>query len=115
MNNVDLKLVKSDTKNYTITVTDCDGVAVDISGWSLYFTVKNNYEDLDANAIITKNVVFPSNASSIAGIGYLPLTTTDTDVALGNYKYDMKLIDGVTSRRTFSRGKYNIIPTARLS
>ena len=43
------------------------------------------------------------------------LTSTDTDVALGNYKYDMKLIDGVTSRETFLRGKYNIIPSARLS
>ena len=114
MNNVDLALVKSDSKTYTLTIKN-DGVAVDISGWSLYFTVKNSFEDLDVNAIITKNVIFPANASSIAGIGYLSLTKTDTDVALGNYKYDMKLIDNSTSRQTFLRGKYNIIPTARLS
>ena len=113
MNNVDLALVKSDTKTYTLTIKN-DGVAVDISGWSLYFTVKDDYEDLDADAIITKNVVFPANASSIAGIGYLPLTSIDTDVALGNYKYDMKLIDN-DSQETFMRGKYNIVPTARLS
>jgi len=114
MKTVDLQLVKKDTKTYTVTITN-GGVAVDISGWSLYFTVKSNYEDIDADAIITKNIVFPANASSVAGIGYLPLTMDDTDVALGNYKYDMKLIDGTTSRETFLRGKYNIIPSARLS
>ena len=114
MNNVDLALVKSDSKTYTLTIKD-DGVAVDISGWSLYFTVKANYEDADVDAIITKNVIFPANASSVAGVGYLLLTEDDTDVALGNYKYDMKLISSETSRETFLRGKYNIIPTARLS
>ena len=114
MSNSDLILVKKDSKTYTFTITDSDGVAVDISGWSVYFTVKESLEDTDVNAIISKNVVFPSDATSVAGIGYLPLTSTETDVALGNFYYDMKLVDG-DSRETFLRGKYNIIPTARLS
>ena len=114
MNNVDLQLVRSDSKTYTINVTN-NGVAQDISGWSLYFTVKNDYEDADVDAIISVDVTFPSNASSVAGVGYLPITSDDSDVALGNYKYDMKLISNVSTKQTFARGKYNIIPTARLS
>jgi len=113
MRTVDLLAVKKDSKTYTLTITD-EGVAVDISGWSVYFTVKSSYEDADASAIITKNVTFPSNASSVAGIGYLPLSSTDTNVALGNYYYDIKLINGA-DRSTFLRGKYNIIPTARIA
>ena len=114
MSNLDLILIKKDSKTYTFTITDSDGVAVDISGWSVYFTVKESLEDTDVNAIISKNVVFPSDATSVAGIGYLPLTSVETDVVLGNFYYDMKLVDG-DSRETFLRGKYNIIPTARLS
>ena len=84
MRNLDLQLIYKDTKTYTVNITK-NGVGEDISGWSLYFTVKRSLEDIDGNAIISKDVVFPSNAESEAGIGYLPLTSTDSDVELGNF------------------------------
>jgi len=112
MQKIDLQLVKKDTKTYTINIDD-NGTPVDISGWSIYFTVKRSYEDTDEEAIISKSTVFPSNANSVAGIGYLSLTSDDTDVELGNFYYDMKFVD-TSYRETFLRGKFNIIPSIRL-
>ena len=113
MKNIDLEIVKKDSITKEIRITR-NGVAEDISGWYIYFTVKADFNNLDASAIISKTIQFPSNAESIAGIGYLPLTTSDTDKTIGDYFYDMKLVDG-TYRETFLRGRFNILPTARLA
>ena len=112
MPNIDLQLVKKDTKSYKFTVKR-NGVAVDVSGYSVYFTVKESFEDEDVDAIISKNTVFPTDANSEAGIGYLELTSEETDVDIGKYYYDMKFVD-TGYRETFLRGKYNIIPSIRL-
>lgn len=112
MKELNIQLVKKDTKTYTIRLTK-NGMAENISGWTLYFTVKADFNDADSAAIISKNTIFPSNAESIAGIGYLSLTSAETDVAIGEYFYDMKFVD-VNYRETFLRGQINIIPSVRV-
>jgi hypothetical protein len=111
MKETNLEIVARDTKNYTVRLTQ-NGVAVDISGWSIYFTVKTNFNDLDASAVLSKNILIPSNAESQAGIAYLPLTSAETNLAIGTYYYDIKLID-TGYRVTFSSGKLNIMPSIR--
>jgi hypothetical protein len=111
MRNINLQVVKKDMKTWKIVIKK-NKIPVDISGWSLYFTCKTDFNDADSAAIITKNVTFPSNAESQAGIGYLSLTSTDTDVTIGEYFYDIKLIDTLY-RETFMRGKLNILFTVR--
>jgi hypothetical protein len=113
MKSLNLQLVKKDTKTWKLVLTR-NGSPEDISGWSLYFTAKTNFNDLDNAAIITKNVTFPNNAESQAGIGYLSLTSIDTDVAVGESYYDFKLID-TGYRETFLSGKLNIVRTIRLT
>jgi hypothetical protein len=112
MKTLNLQIVKKDTKTFTIRLSR-SGVAVDISGWYLYFTVKSDFNDLDASAVISKNTLFPTNAESQAGIGYLELSSTETNIAAGFYYYDMKLID-TNYRETFISGKLNVIPSIRL-
>ena len=111
MKSINLQLVKKDTKVWKFVIKK-NNLPEDISGWTLYFTVKNDFNDEDSAAIITKNVTFPSNAESQAGIGYLPLTSTDTNVEIGERYYDMKFID-TGYRETFLRGKVNILFTIR--
>jgi len=113
MQNTHLNLVQKDTKIYTFTIKN-SGVAVDISGWSVYFTVKSNLEDLDADALILKSYVFPTDATSALGIGYLALTSSDTNVDACVAYYDMKFAD-TGYRNTFVRGKINILPSARIA
>lgn len=111
MKQLTLNLVKKDTKQYTFKLTR-NGVAEDISGWQLYYTVKVDFNDVDLSAKILKNVTFPNNAESQAGIGYLNLTSTETDIPVGEYFYDFKFID-TNYRETFLRGKLEVIPTIR--
>ena len=115
-NLVDLEVVKNDTKTWKLTVTDADGTAIDISGYLVFFTVKQNLSDEDVNAIIKQNVVCPSDADSIAGICRIALTSTDTNVAIGTYYYDIKMQKNsggtIVWRKTIATGKFRVNLTA---
>jgi len=113
MKELNLQLVKKDTKTYEFRLVRND-IPVNISGWYVYFTVKRDWNDLDSSAIISKTVQFPNNSESISGIGYLSLSTSDTNVDIGDYYYDMKFVD-TGMRETFLRGKMVIIPSIRLA
>ena len=78
----------------TLTVTDSDGNAYDLTGITVFFTVKNktDHEDDDAAAVITKDITVHTDAAG--GITTLALTAVDTDVNLGDYKYDIRLYSG---------------------
>jgi hypothetical protein len=113
MKEINLQVVSKDTKTYTIRLKR-NGVAVDISGWTLTFTAKVDFNNLDAAAVINKTIIFPTNAESASGIGYLELSSAETTLATGEYFYDGKLID-LDTRCTFLRGKLIIVPSIRLA
>ena len=113
MKQTNLEIVRKDSKTYVLLVKR-NGVAEDISGWVLTFYVKTDFNDLDAAALIAKSITFPSNTDSQNGIGYLALTSTDTNIALGEFYYDAKLIDG-TNRETFLQGMLQIVQTIKAS
>jgi hypothetical protein len=113
MKELNLQLVKKDSKTYEFRLVR-NNAPVNISGWYVYFTVKADWNDADSSALISKSYQFPSNSESIGGIGYLSLTTTDTNITIGEYVYDFKFVD-TNYRETFQRGHLNIIPSARIS
>jgi hypothetical protein len=112
MKEINLQIVSKDTKTYTVRLKR-NGIAVNISGWTLTFTAKVDFNNLDAAAVINKTIIFPTNAESVSGIGYLPLTSAETNLTVGEYFYDMKFID-TGYRETFVRGKLMILPSIRL-
>lgn len=87
-----ITVFRGEDKSIMLTFTDADGVAINITGYTIFFTVKANINDADADALISKNITSHSNPSG--GITYLTLTDADTDVAVGQYPYDFKLKDG---------------------
>jgi|WetSurMetagenome_2_1015567.scaffolds.fasta_scaffold1204740_2 hypothetical protein len=111
---LNLQLVKKDTQTYILNVTREDGTVADISGWIVEFTIKNDFNDLDINAKLIKSFTMPNNVESQAGIGYLELTSAETDIDLGEYYYDMKFI-ATGYRETFLRGKLVVVPTIRIA
>ena len=44
----EISITKANDQSLTITITDKNGVAVDLTGGTLFFTVKNALEDADA-------------------------------------------------------------------
>jgi hypothetical protein len=83
---------RGQTYSGTITITQ-DGAAKDITGYTIFFTVKKNTNDLDDTdddkALISKNITSHTNAAG--GISLLSLTTSDTSINPGTYFYDIKL------------------------
>lgn len=66
-------------------------IVYDLTGKTIFFTVKNfddNGSD-DTNAVISKTIT--SHTNPLAGTSALSLTTTDTNVAAGDYKADFRV------------------------
>lgn len=69
------------------------GVAEDITGDTLTFTIKRSNDDLDADAVLQNSETAPANASSVAGIGFIgaPIAKTVL-VDPATYKYDVQRV-----------------------
>jgi len=79
-----LEITRKSTKTYKLIFTK-DGLSIDITGWTIYFTVKESMDDTDENAKIAKTIT--SHANALSGIALIELTTSDTDITKGNYWY----------------------------
>jgi hypothetical protein len=83
-------IIRGDDKFYILTFTDDDtGDPIDITGWTVKFTVKEDLDDTDANAIIKKEVTSHFDAAN--GKTKVQLTHDDTDQAIRNYYYDIQV------------------------
>ena len=85
--NIQLQVKRGDSKSYALKFRTTDGVYVDITGWIIFFTVKENACQVDDDAIIQKDVIVHSNPTE--GETNIELTPTDTDHT-GNYVFDIQ-------------------------
>lgn len=107
-NNLDssqIEIIRGDTPTLTIVFKDNLGVPIDISNYTVFFTVKTIYDDdsTDADALIAKTI--SSHTDSTNGITAISLTSADTDLDAGDYYYDFQIKNGSTILST----KYGII------
>ena len=87
-----------------------------VTGDQLYFTVKTKPDDnsSDTTALIKKNWTVGTDASyDDDGYLNLNLAETDTNVAAGEYVYDIKLKNASVAE-TLVFGPLNILPVATL-
>ena len=88
MDTKNLSCVRNDNKTWLLTFKDENGTAVDITGWTVFFTCKNSREDVDADALISYDIT--SHTDPTNGQTKIELTTTDT-ARLGSYPYDIQI------------------------
>jgi hypothetical protein len=108
-----LKIERLRTASWTLYITDEDGAAIDITGYTFYFTVKTNSTDVDSDtpsldtSIIKKNITTLPDATS--GKVQIDLTIVDTDVDVGQYVFDIayKNSDG-TDQKTILKGNLTV-------
>jgi len=84
-----ITMYRGDTNNITIGVTDSDGIAFDLTDFTMRFTVKKKVADLDSGAYIgplTASIPTPA-----LGIGVVPITTTLSNIPEGTYIYDVQI------------------------
>lgn len=97
-----LTLIRRDDRVLPITFEEEDGtldangdpnmVPLDITGYTLFFTVKLKPTDSDTKAKIKAQNATHDNAA--AGETHITLTATDTDIPDGVYWYDFQVKDG---------------------
>jgi hypothetical protein len=105
---IPLELIQGDSKCWRIQIRQ-NNVNINIAGWILFFTAKPDYTLDDDDATIAVTYVVPNNTDAQNGIAYLRLSSTDTNVEVKTYFYDIKYQS--TERETIACGELNIIPT----
>jgi len=83
-----IKRIKGDTYSIDLTIQTALGEAVDLTGATVFFTVKRNIQDTDAKALISKTVT--SFTSPTTGDVAITLTANDVDY-VGEFYYDIKV------------------------
>ena len=77
-----------------LTITDINEVAYNLTGKTVFFTVKKlkDNRDDDIDALITKDIV--AHTTPTSGITTLSLTDAQTDIPAGRYKGDCRVMNG---------------------
>ena len=84
-----ITMYRGDTKPITISVTDSEGTAFDLTDYTMRLTVKTNVRDLDADAKIgplTATVASPAN-----GVGIVQITEVHSNIPEGTYIFDVQI------------------------
>ena len=104
---------RGDTKAFDLTFKDSAGLPIDISNHELWFTLKGNVTDLDADAAFQKKIIFANGTESQQGIGALTLTSEETgSIEPGTYFFDIQKVipDTPPVVATLMSGKISILP-----
>lgn len=106
MTNLNITAVRGDTFRRKILITDANKAAVDITGWTIFFTLKNNPKDSDAIAVIKKDIT--AHTDPTGGESLIELTATETDGLSGNYFYDIQIKKADSDIRTVCGGSFTM-------
>ena len=83
-----IKRIKGDTYSIDLTIETALGVAVDLTGATVFFTVKRNLQDADSLALINKTVTGHTSPTT----GQTSISLLASDVAyVGDFYYDIKV------------------------
>lgn len=108
---IDLQIARKTKKSYLLIIED-EGV-IDITNWEVYFTVKENMEDADNEAVIKKDIgemsgADVSHSNPTSGETIITLTESDTD-RVGSFYYDIKYIDDDGNSEVIYMGRITFI------
>jgi len=103
----DMEIASKSTKVIELQFSK-NGSSQDITGWTIYFTVKDKIADDDDDAKIKKDITVHSEPEN--GITLIELTTSDTNL-VGNYYYDIKFKDTDGNNDVLFHGRIKFIKT----
>lgn len=84
-----MSIIRRDDVTFDLTFTDVDGDPIDLTGATVFFTVKKKLSDADDDAVIEKEITSFDDPDS--GIATLILSATDTNIPAKNYVFDIQL------------------------
>jgi len=91
MPDFDWQIARGDTDYLEIEVINEDtDIPVDITGTVIYFTVKKSSSEPDSEAFIYKEI--SEHTDPINGKSRLDILSTDTNLPVGRYLYDLVIV-----------------------
>ena len=104
--NVDL--VRGDTKTFVLNFTSDGTTPIDITGWTIYYTVKMCLGDDDADALIRK--IITTHTDPTNGKTEIILNNSDTqNLPTETLWHDIQVKDTDDKINTIAAGQLNII------
>lgn len=101
----DLTVVRGDTSNFQITITDSNGLAYDLTDASIWFTVDGLLEKTIGDGITV--------STPASGVADVEISAGDTDAAPDRrtaYPYDVQVTLADGSVKTPVRGLFIVLP-----
>jgi hypothetical protein len=101
-----IDVIRGDDESIQLTFTDVNDNVIDLTGSTVFFTVKRKIEDTDDDAVIKKEVsVF---AAPTTGVAIITLTDDDTNLTSGVYYYDVQLVDQAGLVSSIRQDKFKV-------
>lgn len=104
-------LVRGDDWTLKLVLTS-DGSVLDITGYSFWFTLKENIDDADPGAVQVTATPDTSGSPTEAsqGILYITVPKASTDsLSPKTYNYDVQQVDGSGNVQTLLIGKVKVV------
>jgi len=95
---------RGDDVTLNLAFKDADGVAINITGYTVFLTLKRNKYDADAAAAISKTITAHSDPT--AGLTVISLTAAETAALNGTYYYDLAYRTGAGVIKTIDSGVF---------
>lgn len=109
---VDIVCRKGDTMTFSITMTDSNGDAINVSSYSFKMQVRSS--DTDATDVATEAPHLPLELTNSSGItvsgdsnNIITVTSSDIDFS-GMYVYDLQATDGNSNVATWLYGTFKV-------
>ncbi len=109
---VSLDIKRGDSWSRQIYFQDVNGACIDITGWTIYFTVKEKIDDADPGVI---QKIITTFEDPLAGEAELSLTPTDTNQVIGSYLFDIQVKTADDEIYTVLEGIINISKDVTIS
>jgi hypothetical protein len=111
-----LRIVRGDDWTYNLAFySDTAHTAtINITGWTVFFTVKQHKTDTDAQASLSKTIT--THVTPTTGKSKITLTNIDTNLLNGNYYFDIqvKKSDGIVQTVTIGEIEFTTDITRRI-
>jgi len=106
-----ISIYKGDSRTLEVTVTDTSGAAVDITGYTMKFTVKKSEADttntIQKTTTLATEIDLTDPANGIAEVYLLPADTLN--LKAGTYVYDVEVTTDTSKVYTVIKSTFVIV------
>lgn len=96
---------RGDDVALNLTFKDSTGAAINITNYTVFFTLKDRKSDADAQAVLSKNITV--HTAPVSGQTQIALTAAETAVLKGTYYYDISYKTGTNgTNKTLDSGVF---------